>query len=70
MFIIAKPDSLPAVMLVHTYPLTSFKVLFSHSLLSSVIEQQRLNLVMNLLYSILTVFILYFYNFLTLAVLV
>ena len=59
MFIIAKSDSLPIVMLVHKYPLTSFKVLFARSLLSEVtgfIEQQRLNLVMNLLHLRLTVF--------------
>ena len=36
----------------------------------SFIEQQRLNLVMNTLHLRLTVFILYFYKFLTLAVLI
>ena len=36
----------------------------------SFIEQQRLNLVMNTLHLRFTVFILYFYKFLTLAVLI
>ena len=73
MSIIAKPDSFPIVMVLCKYHLTSFKVLFAHLLSAEVtgfIEQQRLNLVINLLHLRLTVFILHFYNFLTLAVLI
>ena len=36
MFIRAKPDSLSVVMVVRKYPLTSFKVLFAHSLSAEV----------------------------------
>ena len=73
MFITAKPDSLSVVMVVRIYHLTSFRVLCARSLsveVTGFIEQQRLNLVMNLLHLRLTVIILYFYKFLTLAILI
>ena len=63
----------------HRWSLTVFRLswsdgsLFACSLSAEVtgfIEQQRLNLVMNLLHLKLTVFILYFYKFLTSAVLI
>ena len=53
------PDSLSVVMVVRKYRLTSFKVLFARSLsveVTGFIEQQRLNLVMNLLHLRLTAF--------------